>query len=279
LFLACRDAVLMRAGFESVFQGLEELEVRSLEMLINRDLSTQLGFNLSARKERSALAGELEERGVSLCAVLLQNDFMREDVVGEVDYVVRACEAAADLGVAVARINALMRKAPGFTLDRYVERAASSVEECLKRVGKLGVSLAVENHGLICNDREFLRRLLGEVGPEHFGLTLDTGNFYWFGYPLREVYEIVDEFAGAVRHTHVKNAVAEAKHARREPRQVVMAPMKEGDLDLKRITEALRKAGYDRDLTIEDESLGRFPPEERKRVLKEDAQHLRSLLG
>ena len=108
MFLACRDAVLMRAGFESVFQGLEELEVRSLEMLINRDLSTQLGFNLSARKERSALAGELEERGVSLCAVLLQNDFMREDVVGEVDYVVRACEAAADLGVAVARINALM---------------------------------------------------------------------------------------------------------------------------------------------------------------------------
>jgi len=279
LFLACRDAVLMRAGFESVFQGLEELRIRSLEMLINRDLSTQLGFNLSAKKERSALAGELEERGVSLCAVLIQNDFMREDVVGEVDYVVRACEVAADLGVAVARINALMRKAPGFTLDRYVERAASSVEECLKRVGKLGVSLAVENHGLICNDREFLRRLLGEVGPEHFGLTLDTGNFYWFGYPLREVYEIVDEFAGAVGHTHVKNAVAEAKHARREPRQVVMAPLREGDLDLRCVTEALRKAGYNRDLTIEDESLGRFPPEERRRILREDAQHLRSLLG
>jgi len=172
-----------------------------------------------------------------------------------------------------------MRKAPDFTLDRYVERAASSVEECLKRVGKLGVSLAVENHGLICNDREFLRRLLGEVGPEHFGLTLDTGNFYWFGYPLREVYEIVDEFAGAVGHTHVKNAVAEAKHARREPRQVVMAPLREGDLDLRCVTEALRKAGYNRDLTIEDESLGRFPPEERRRILREDAQHLRSLLG
>jgi sugar phosphate isomerase/epimerase len=39
----------------------------------------------------------------------------------------------------------------------------------------------------------------------------------------------------------------------------------------------LRDAGYDGDLCIEDESLGKFSPDERRKVLQRDAEHLKAL--
>jgi len=279
MFVACRDALLKAPVFESLDQGLDELKVKSLEVAIDRQLLTGLGVNISGKGERAKLAKGLREKGISICAVLLGNDFIREDVKGEIDYVLKACEAAADLGVKVARINALMREAPGFTLEKYIERAVSSIKACNRGLANLGVSLAVENHGVIANRREFLRGLLKEVGPDNLGLTLDTGNFYWFGYPVQEVYAIIREFAGHVKHTHIKNAITERKNERRKPGEIVMAPLYEGDLNLKLIVDALKGAGYDHDLTIEDESLGSFPLEERRKILKKDADFLRSLLG
>ncbi|MEM2936088.1 MAG: sugar phosphate isomerase/epimerase, partial [Candidatus Bathyarchaeia archaeon] len=163
--------------------------------------------------------------------------------------------------------------------EKYIERAASSIKTCNRGLVKLDISLAVENHGVIANRREFLRGLLKEVGSDNLGLTLDTGNFYWFGYPVQEVYDIIQEFAGHVKHTHIKNATTEWKNERRKPAEVIMAPLYEGDLNLKLIVDALKRTGYDHDLTIEDESLGRFPLEERRKILKKDADFLRSLLG
>jgi len=279
MFVACRDALLKAPIFESLDQGLDELKVKSLEMAIDRQLLTGLGVNISEKRERAKLARSLREKGISICAILLDNDFIREDVKGEIDYVLKTCEAAVDLGVKVARINALMREAPGFTLEKYIERAASSIKACNRSLAELGVSLAVENHGVIANRREFLQGLLKEVGSENLGLTLDTGNFYWFGYPIQEVYDIIREFAGHVKHTHIKNATTERKNERRKPREIVMAPLYEGDLNLKLVVNTLKRAGYDHDLTIEDESLGRFSPEERRKILKKDADFLRSLLG
>ncbi len=279
MFVACRDAFLKAPIFESLDQGLDELKVKSLEVAIDRQLLTGLGVNISEKGERAKLAKSLQEKGISICAVLLENDFIREDVKGEIDYVLKACKAAADLGVKVARINALMREAPGFTLEKYIERAVSSIKACNRSLAKLGVSLAVENHGVIANRREFLKGLLKEVGSDNLGLTLDTGNFYWFGYPVQEVYDIIREFAGHVKHTHIKNATTARKNERRKPSEIVMAPLYEGDLNLKLIVDALKRAGYDHDLTIEDESLGRFSLEERRKILKKDADFLRSLLG
>jgi len=279
MFVACRDALLKAPIFESLGQGLDELKVKSLEVAIDRQLLTGLGVNISEKKERAKLAKSLQEKEISICAVLLENDFIREDVKGEIDYVLKACEAAADLGVKVARINALMREAPGFTLEKYVERAASSIKACNRSLAKLGVSLAVENHGVIANGREFLKGLLNEVGSDNVGLTLDTGNFYWFGYPVQEVYDIIRELAGYVKHTHIKNGITERKNERRKPGEIVMAPLYEGDLSLKLIVDALKRAGYNHDLTIEDESLGRFSLEERRKILKKDADFLRSLLS
>ncbi|MEM3570161.1 MAG: hypothetical protein QXU11_01155 [Thermoproteota archaeon] len=41
----------------------------------------------------------------------------------------------------------------------------------------------------------------------------------------------------------------------------------------------MRKAGYTGDLTIEDESLGKYGREERKAVLKKDVEFIKKLIS
>jgi len=57
-----------------------------------------------------------------------------------------------------------------------------------------------------------------------------------------------------------------------------MAPLYEGNIDLGYILGILRKAGYDRDANIEDESLGGFAGEERKCMLKRDIAYVRRII-
>ena len=47
--------------------------------------------------------------------------------------------------------------------------------------------------------------LFAGVGSKRLGLTLDTGNFYWYGHPLSKVYELYEMFASRVFHTHCKS--------------------------------------------------------------------------
>ena len=57
-----------------------------------------------------------------------------------------------------------------------------------------------------------------------------------------------------------------------------MKPLYEGDIDMAFVIKALRNAGYDYDINIEDESLGHFILEERQHVLKRDVEFLRKML-
>jgi sugar phosphate isomerase/epimerase len=297
LFVAIRDGILTWSGFQDVFSGLEALGLKSLELNISKKEKglrgsgpgpspspssgslTALGIELSIDGIEN-LKGTLKGKGISVCALLLDNDFSRDDLDAEVDYIVKSCEVAKELGVKVVRINAVMREIPGATLLDYHKRTMKAVRASLSKVEDLGISLAVENHGLIANRTGFLYRLFKDIGSEFFGLTLDTGNFYWYGYPLEEIYDIVYGFAPFVKHTHIKNGrvPSDLRDRKRKPRDMKMVPLYEGDIDLKIVVEILRDSGYDHDLTIEDESLGSFSMEERRTILSKDADYLRGLL-
>jgi len=290
LFVAVRDGIVTWAGFQELFSALASLGLGSFELAVSRkettepstriSLATPLGFDLSMDADTGRLRDALRGRGLSLCALLVDNDFARQDLEAEVQYVVKACEAAYELGVKAVRINAVMRETPGSSLLDYHRRALKGIRACLEQTEGLGVALAIENHGVIGNRHGFLFRLLEEARSDLVGLTLDTGNFYWYGYPLEEIYDIVYGFAPYVKHTHIKNGAvpADRRDRKRKPRDMVMAPLYEGDIELRTVVETLRDAGYDHDLTVEDESLGRFPAEERKQVLSRDIEHMKSLL-
>lgn len=290
MFVSVRDFTVMWVSYSNLFDGLRDLGVNSFELYVDRSLRTSryvdmgyevnLGFDVSTRDSRVKLKRMLEDEEAKVCAILVENDFSLE-LEGEIEYVVKACEVASDLDVDVVRVNAVMSEAQGYELRDYVERTAYAVKECLRRCSGLGVSLAVENHGTIANREEFLTGLLDNVNNELLGLTLDTGNFYWYGYPLSRVYEVIDKFAGYVKHTHLKNARAPAGslEVTRKPGEVEMAPLYDGDIDLTLVLSKLRRAGYDYDANIEDESLGFFDGKDMKTVLKKDISFVKSVIS
>ena len=54
-------------------------------------------------------------------------------------------------------------------------------------------------------------------------------------------------------------------------------PVYEGDLDFERIVKILRQANYRGDLCVEDESLGRFPEDQRADILRNEIALLKKL--
>ena len=144
----------------------------------------------------------------------------------------------------------------------------------------IGVSLGVENHGPHANDPAFLDEVFAAIENPRLGLTLDTGNFYWFGHPLSDVYRIIERYASRAKHTHVKNINYPPDLAgQRRPVGLdygkYCCPLDEGNLDLRRVVDILRRGGYAGDLCVEDESLFKYPPEQRAEVLRRDVRAVR----
>lgn len=290
MYASVRDDILFVGGFTSIAEGLEELGFDAVELDVNRDCTVHPILPGDSRPDISTdegieqLRSQLEKANVRVAAFLLSNNFGVEDLDGEIDWVVKTIRAAAKLGVPAVRIDAIMSGERDLPLEERVEIFARAMERVLEATDGLDVDMGIENHGFQGNQPEFLDMLLDRVGSPRLGITMDTGNFYWAGHPIEKVYEILEHLAPKTKHTHVKNInyPAELRNVQRElgwEYGKYMCPIAEGDIDHAKVAALLKKAGYNRDFCLEDESLGRFPEEERKAILKRDADYFREILG
>ncbi len=208
-----------------------------------------------------ALAQELAHHSVRVSAFLLGNDFGKPDADEQVTWMVRTVQLAHQLNVPAVRVDAVVSGWEALGLEGAVRLFTDFIKKVLRP--------------------EFLHAVLESVGSPRLGLTLDTGNFYWFGHPLSEVYAIMRQFGGAVKHTHIKN-IAYPPELREQPRPKYgkfVCPIPDGDIDHRVVVGILKEAGYTWDLCAEDESLGKFAPSERPQVLKRDVEHLQELVA
>lgn len=283
--ISIRDGTLLAAEFPSLLDGLTALGLNSVEIAFHRD--GRVTSPCTAKGQLSAAAAckkQLDCAGVSVCAVLLANDFTLPDLDAELAWIIRGAAAAKILGAPVVRLDANMKNATDWTTERRIERFTESLKKVLSAPETQGLDFGIENHGPIGNDPQFLRAVLGAVGDKRLGLTMDTGNLYWSGKPLSEVHQILEEFAPWTKHTHVKN-IAYPSEKQNVPREMGWkydqhcCALPDGDLDLARLVRALCVSGYDRTLCIENESLGRYSVEQRKDILRRDVEHLRRILA
>jgi len=281
-----------RLGLKDFLDALDKLNVFGVEVYVDRSLkvanysalgaSPDARFDLSAQKDRREFVEGLRAHKAKVSAILIENDFGREDLGQEVKWMVDAASLAPELGTTLVRINSVMSPDPRVPESEYVRRTASAIKDALRQTE--GVCFAIENHGVLGNKRDFLRAVLGEVGSERVGLTLDTGNFYWSGYPLTTVYGLVEEFSVLTMHTHIKNLSfsPEQREKTRDwcrdwPKEA--RPIYEGDIEYEKVLATLKRAGYDGDVTLEDESLSNYPTEKAIEVLNKDAKYLNDLLS
>ena len=104
--------------------------------------------------------------------------------------------------------------------------------------------LAVDNHGHVTNNPSVLVQALRTVGSSRVGSNLDTANFRWAGHSVEACRDIYDAVAPYALHTHVKDCVGSAPDYR-------CTVLGEGEVDVSYAIQALRRAGYDGDYTVE----------------------------
>jgi sugar phosphate isomerase/epimerase len=225
------------------------------------------------------LKADAAAAGIKITAFLMANRFA-ERPEGEVEWCTKAAKAAQALGVKAIRIDVVSSSLP---VEKFVDLAGDTIKKILDNTASTGVSFGVENHGP-ANNPNFLKPLFERVNSPRFGLTFDTGNFYWFGFPREKVYELLEFFAPRVIHTHCKS-IKYPEDKRDVQREMgweygkLCCPIYEGDIDFARIVAILKKAGYSNDLCIEDESLSHFPEAERAGILKKEIEYLKKLLA
>jgi sugar phosphate isomerase/epimerase len=182
--------------------------------------------------------------------------------------------------VKAVRIDVVVRKQ--MPVPEFLNLSVALLKRIMPAIQSTGVSLGVENHGRTTNDPAFLDQLFARVGSPRLGLTLDVGNFYWFGHPLSKLYGLFEHFAPRVVHTHCKSIryPAEIRETQRKmgfEYGKYNCPVYEGDIDYRRAVAILKKAGYANDLCIENEALGKYPEAERGKVLAREVSFLKAL--
>lgn len=283
LTVACGDYTLAHIKQGDCWSALRAIGAQGVEATIAEDLSFPSLFH-PTRKYSAAtpeglatLKADLKASSCRITAFLMHNQFdVRPEQ--EIQWTIRAAEIAQTLGVPAVRIDVVTRKAG---TSNFLQSSIEILKKIIAGSDSTGVVYGVENHGRTTNDPEFLQALFAGVGSKRLGLTLDTGNFYWFGHPLKKVYELYARFAPRVCHTHCKSIRYPAKD--RDSQRAIgwkygeyACPIYEGDIDFRRVIKILRDAGYHNDLCIEDESLGKRPVNQCKEILAKEIEHLKN---
>ena len=288
--VAVRDGSLYQAGFATALEGARQLGVSSLEVALAKDgavrsLISEQNWNLHDPAQREEFGGEAAANGLRVCALLCAQNFNAPDPQPEIEYIRDAGLAAIALGIPAVRVDSHMTGQAELPLDVRVAKFVQPLRQILEVTEGSTVAFGIENHGPQGNDPEWMLQVVRGIDNARLGLTLDVGNWYWYGHPLSYLYgHIYPTFAPYTVHTHVKNInyPAEIRETQREIGHEYgkyNCPLAQGDLDLALVARILRDAGYDGDLCIEDESLGKFPLEERARILAEDVEHLRRAIA
>ncbi|HOX58743.1 MAG TPA: sugar phosphate isomerase/epimerase family protein [Candidatus Paceibacterota bacterium] len=282
--VGCRDAHLKAAGMPDSWSCMKALGAKCAEVNVGLDLTCgslfhpQRNYTLATPDGIQMLKEDLAASGCRISAFMMANRF-DERLEEELDCARRLVPAAQQLGVNVIRIDVVPRKLDG---DQFLPFAVGACKRLCAIAEDTPIRYGIENHGKITNDPRFLDRLFDGVGSDKLGLTLDCANFYWWGHPVEDLYPIYKQFAPRAFHTHCKSIryPADKRNVRREmgwEYGKYCCPIYEGDLDFKRIVKILRRANYQGDLCIENESLGRFPENQRADVLRKEIAMLKKL--
>jgi len=280
----CRDVMLPKTDMTDCWKAAQSVGAESLELTIQDDLSLaalfhpETKYSLATPEDVKRLASDVKAAGLRVGGFCMANRF-EERPDFELEWCGKVAQGAAALGCKAVRIDIRASKRPN---DELIELLVPLLKKLIAQTASTGVAFGIENHGRVTNDPDVLQALFDGVGSPRLGLTLDTGNFYWYGHPLSKLYQLFERFAPRVVHTHCKS-IQYPEELREQQRTIGLeyakrcCPIDQGDIDFRRVVSILEKAGYANDLCIENESLKRFPEEQRGPIVALEIAYLKSL--
>ncbi len=284
--IACRDTHLREVDASDSWNAMKKIGITGVEVDVEIDRTCPYLFHpdkkyaVRTEGDIGQLEEDIEKNEVKITAFCLPNHF-DERPEEELSWINDMIEVSKKLNVSAIRIDFMPRKIKD--RDEYLKFAIEMGKKITDCVDGTNIRLGIENHGSTTNDPEFLDALFEGVGSDALGLTLDTGNFYWYGHPLDSLYTIYEKYAKRAWHTHCKSIdypsnVENIKRRMGWEYGKYCSPIYEGDIDFKKVISILHAADYNGDFCIENESLGRFPKEQRQEILKKEVDYLKGLV-
>jgi len=147
-------------------------------------LSPEISNDTSTLDQDPALVREIRTRaadqGVTLSNLVVPADFLGDDADRHMQRVKRHIDVAAELGIALFRhdVSRWAHRAKDITeFEALMPRMVAACKEIAEYASQYDITTSVENHGLLMNGGERVRRLIHHVDEPNFKTTLDVGNF------------------------------------------------------------------------------------------------------
>jgi len=284
MYIATTILLFNRLSFKQMLQILRELGLDGFELphpifYEQADWLPHPIFKGTLKPNSRTFREEIKASGLKVFAVDAENDFVQKSktVLKRQVSGVKACiDTAVDLDCNIVRIFGGNPKS-GISVEQSIRLINNSIKELVLDAEDKEVFLALENDGYLTNDYNLQLKILEEINSEYLKLNIDTGNYYWYGYTLDEVENILSEMAENAIHTHLKNARTEMRNKKRNPGEVKFTLISEGDINLVEFVRRLKKTGYRGALSLEDtfEGCWDVPVDELKHVLRKDIVYLK----
>ena len=192
-----------------------------------------------------------EQAGIPIVALSAHNSLIDprpEKRRANIDYVKGALQLASDLGARYVVIGAGKKEFYGWE-SVYWDRLIQALRELLPVAESLGVTVAAEaasQPGVLIYGTSGVHRLLSYDGLDSLGVLFDSAHFHIRG---EDVARAFATFSDRIVHIHLKDA-------RGRQENFECPPLGMGDVDFKGLLSAVREAGYQGFLSVEDESPG-----------------------
>jgi sugar phosphate isomerase/epimerase len=286
LQISIRDGSLLSV-YSTLEAGLQELGLKCAELTATQDLRfcdiSAVGQIQLEPDKVQAYKEALHASGIKVTGVFVEAQFGAVHLEGAIDWVVSAVGIAEQLGAPIVTLGPWKYSDANQSLTDLVRFHSECVKRVLDATSECQVRLAGENQGIVGSNPQFLDMLLESVDSQRFGLSLDSANFYWAGNQLDVAEDLLKRFAPHAIHAHVNNVMYPPEHRWRGRAPAweyerYECPVSDGDIDISGFVEALQTTGYSGALTIEDNSLRKYPSARRIQILKDDVLYLSGLI-
>lgn len=234
-----------------------EIATISLCKELGEDTST-LDQDPQFVKEIGARAAD---KGVTLSNFVVPADLLGEEADQQMARLKRHIDVAAELGIKLFRHDVATWGHRAKDIADFESLMPRMVEAC-KEVAQYGaqydIVTSVENHGLLMNGSERVRRLIHLVDEPNFRTTLDVGNFMSVD---EDPVVAVAENAPVASIVHLKDFYIRSQypgpgwHFTPGGTHLLGAIVGYGDLNMRRIVDGILAAGYDGFISIEFEGI------------------------
>ena len=208
-----------------------------------------------AAEAPAKIKAALEETGLELSGLSLSTNFNREDAAAvdeEVEKAVAYMRVAAEIGAPVSRIfggHVRERNDPD-KLKAAGEMIVAGLAKAAAEAEKLGLVLALENHGGFPATGEEQVEVIERIGSPSLRATVDVGNYMSVG---QEGHVGTALAAGCCAYVHFKDFRKKPDESKPWGWSLEACTVGAGDVDHRKCLEALKAAGYDGFVAIEYE--------------------------